>query len=285
MGSISADRLQSVGRIGKTIKDMIRHENFNSSYVATRHIDVWLPPGYEDEPARRYPVLYMHDGQNCFSAGESSMGVAWDVQHALARLIESGEARAAIIVGIWNLPLLRYPEYRPARPFRYLSETARATILAGLGGEPLSDDYLAFIVSELKPFIDATYRTSPDRDNTFIMGSSMGGLISLYAVCEYPEVFGGAGCVSSHWPSVEGVIIPYLHDHLPDPATHRFYFDFGNETLDALYAPLQAETDKVMDAAGYTPDHNWMTRAFPGTNHSEIAWQARVDIPLRFLLA
>jgi predicted alpha/beta superfamily hydrolase len=263
---------------------MIRHENFPSSYVASRHIDVWLPPGYEDAAGHHYPVLYMHDGQNCFNAGESSMGVAWDVQHALARLIESGEAKAAIIVGIWNLHMLRYPEYRPAKPFHYLSKTAQTRILAGLGGTPMSDEYLSFIVSELKPFIDATYRTSPDRHNTCIMGSSMGGLISLYAVCEYPEVFGGAGCVSTHWPAVEGVIIPYLKAHLPDPATHCLYFDYGNETLDALYAPLQAETDKVMAAAGYSHGENWLTLAFPGTNHSEVAWQDRVHFPLQFLL-
>jgi predicted alpha/beta superfamily hydrolase len=264
---------------------MIRHENFPSQRVAPRHVDVWLPPGYEDGPGRRYPVLYMHDGQNCFNGAESSMGVAWNVQHALTRLIEAGEARAAIIAGIWNLPLRRYPEYRPARPFLYLSEPARARILAGLGGAPLSDDYLAFITSELKPFIDANYRTLPGRDDTFIMGSSMGGLISLYAVCEYPEVFGGAGCVSTHWPAVEGVIIPYLRDYLPDPVTHRLYFDYGNETLDTLYGPLQAETDEVVATAGYTRGQNWVTRAFPGTNHSEAAWQERVEIPLRFLLA
>lgn len=263
---------------------MIRHENFTSAYVATRHVDVWLPPGYDDDPARRYPVLYMHDGQNCFRPEDSSFGVAWEVQHALARLIATGETRPAIIAGIWNLPMLRYLEYRPAKPFLSLSETARTAVLEGLGGMPLSDNYLAFIVTELKPFIDATYRTRPGRADTFVMGSSMGGLISLYAIGEYPAVFGGAGCVSTHWPAVEGVIIPYLQEHLPDPATHRLYFDYGTETLDTLYAPLQAETDKVMAAAGYVPGVNWVTQSYPGTNHSEGAWQARVAIPLRFLL-
>jgi predicted alpha/beta superfamily hydrolase len=263
---------------------MIRHEDFPSQHVKPRHIDVWLPPSYDDDPDRRYPVLYMHDGQNCFLPEDSSFGVAWEVQHALARLIAAGEARPAIIAGVWNIHMLRYPEYRPAKPFLYLSEPARAAVVDGLGGMPFSDSYLAFIVSEQKPFIDRTYRTRPGLADTFIMGSSMGGLISLYAICEYPDVFGGAGCVSTHWPAVEGVITPYLRERLPDPASHRIYFDYGTETLDALYAPLQAETDKVMVAAGFTQGDNWVTRVFPGTNHSESAWQSRVDIPLRFLL-
>ena len=169
----------------------------------------------------------MHDGQNCFNAADCGYGVAWEVQHALARLIATGQARPAIIVGVWNIPARRVLEYRPARPFGYLSATARQRILAPMGGAPLSDDYLAFVVHELKPFIDASYRTRPDRDDTFVMGSSMGGLISLYAICEYPDVFGGAGCVSTHWPAVEGVIVPYLRDRLPDPTTHRLYFDYG----------------------------------------------------------
>lgn len=264
---------------------MIRHENFPSEHVAPRHVDVWLPPGYEQGLSRRYPVLYMHDGQNCFDPADSAFGVAWEVQNALLQLIRAGQTRPAIIVGVWNLHMLRYPEYRPAKPFLYLSEHARYLVTGGLGGWPFSDSYLRFIVGELKPFIDTTYRTLPDRQDTFIMGSSMGGLISLYAICEYPDVFGGAGCVSTHWPAVEGVIIPYLRDHLPEPASHRIYFDHGTETLDALYPPLQAETDKAMAEVGYTHGDNWVTIAFPGTGHFETAWQERVHVPLRFLLA
>jgi pimeloyl-ACP methyl ester carboxylesterase len=112
----------------------------------------------------------------------------------------------------------------------------------------------------------------------------MGGLISLYAICEYPEVFGGAGCVSTHWPAVEGVIAPYLVENLPDPATHRLYFDYGTDTLDALYQPTQFLVDEVVAGAGYTRDVNWVTRKFPGAAHDERSWAQRVSIPLRFLL-
>lgn len=263
---------------------MDRYEYFPSEFIIPRHVDVWLPPGYDEQPERRYPVLYMHDGQNCFEPGDASYGVAWEVHYALARLIATGAAPPAIIVGVWNVAPRRFREYRPARPFAYLSEAARGRVLAGLGGEPLSDAYLNFLVRELKPFIDGQYRTLPGREMTSIMGASMGGLISLYALCEYPEVFGGAGCLSSHWPAVEGVIAPYLRDFLPDPATHRLYFDYGTATLDALYKPGQREVDELVVAAGYTTGLNWMTREFPGAAHFERDWQERVHIPLAFLL-
>ena len=262
---------------------MIRHENFPSRHVPARHVEVWLPPAY-DQGHGRYPVLYMHDGQNCFNAADCGFGVAWDAQGAMARLAAAGQARPAIIVGVGSSLARRTLLYRPARPFLALSAPARRAALAGRGGPPDSDAYLAFLVEEVKPFLDATYRTLPGRADTFVMGSSMGGLISLYALCEYPDVFGGAGCLSSHWPAVEGVIAPYLRDHLPDPATHWLYFDYGTTTLDALYAPGQAVVDGEMAAAGYSRGDNWQTLAFPGAAHNEIAWAERVRIPLRFLL-
>ena len=262
---------------------LIRHDNFPSRHVEPRHVDVWLPPGYDAGAARRYPVLYMHDGQNCFDPADAAFGVAWEVQHALGRLLATGEARPAIIIGVWNRHILRYPEYRPAKPFLRLSEQARIQVTASLGGMPISDAYLSFLVEELKPFLDATYRTLPERANTAIMGSSMGGLISLYAICEHPDVFGSAACVSTHWPAVEGVIVPYLRDRLPDPATHRLYFDHGTATLDALYTPLQAQIDPLLETAGYRRGDNWQTLIFPGAGHFEADWQARAHIPLRFL--
>lgn len=262
----------------------MRIEDFPSIHVEPRNVDIWLPPEYENEPDRRFPVLYMHDGQNCFAAEDSAFGVAWEVQRALQKLVAAGEARPAIIVGIWNVEQRRWLEYRPARPFDALSERARSRVTAGLGGMPESDAYLSFVVEEVKPHIDAKYRTLLGREHTLMMGASMGGLISLYAICEYPDVFGAAACVSTHWPAVEGVITPYLQQRLPDPNTHRIYFDYGTETLDSLYGPLQQVVDEVMAVAGYRQVDNWVTRKFPGAGHFESFWQARVHIPLRFLL-
>jgi predicted alpha/beta superfamily hydrolase len=116
------------------------------------------------------------------------------------------------------------------------------------------------------------------------MGSSMGGLISLYALCEYPDVFGGAACLSTAWTVAAGVAAHDLEASLPDPETHRIYFDYGNETKDGNYEPLQRMVDIQMKAAGYTEGENWVTKSFPGEEHSERAWRKRVDQPLQFLL-
>jgi predicted alpha/beta superfamily hydrolase len=119
----------------------------------------------------------------------------------------------------------------------------------------------------------------------------MGGLISMYAICEYPDIFGGAACMSTHWPgifTVENNPIPdaflgYLKSNLPDPTQHKLYFDFGTATLDALYEPFQNKADGIIAAKGYT-SKNWVTKKFEGADHSERAWANRLQIPLTFLL-
>jgi pimeloyl-ACP methyl ester carboxylesterase len=169
------------------------------------------------------------------------------------------------------------------------------------GGDPLSDGYLMFIVHELKPRIDRRFRVKIDRANTVIMGSSMGALISLYAIDEYPKVFGGAGMMSTHWPlflpaegqkdisdaeydAVSSAFERYLAPALPSPATHNLYFDHGTETLDATYARYQKRVDAVVARRGYRSGRNWISRNFPGQKHNEVSWASRVEVPLRFLL-
>ncbi|MDP2137150.1 MAG: alpha-amylase family glycosyl hydrolase, partial [Candidatus Didemnitutus sp.] len=260
-----------------------KHPAFPSQFVAARQVDVWLPPGYDASGAGRYPVVYMHDGQNLFDPATSYTGVPWGVDVAMDRLIARGAARPAIIVGIWNTPA-RFAEYMPQKattPAAVAKMIARFNLPAS---PPQADAYLRFLVEELKPFIDRSYRALPGREHTFIMGSSMGGLISAYAVTEYPEIFGGAGCVSTHWPADDGAVINYLAQHLPPPGAHKFYFDYGTEALDADYERYQRRVDAVMRAAGYTAGRDWLTRKFPGATHSESSWRERVDIPLSFLL-
>jgi predicted alpha/beta superfamily hydrolase len=146
-------------------------------------------------------------------------------------------------------------------------------------------------VQELKPYIDFTYSTNKDIANTIIGGSSMGGLISLYAICEYPQVFGAAICMSTHWPGfsvIENNPVPkafqnYLKTNLPDAINHKIYFDYGNKTLDESYAEHQTEVDKIMISKGFSPS-NWMTKFFEGDDHSEKAWNKRVHFPLEFML-
>ena len=160
------------------------------------------------------------------------------------------------------------------------------------GGVPESREYLRFIVEELKPFIDANYRTKTGREDTYLMGSSMGALISLYGLIRHPEVFSAAACVSTHWPlhvdmnEIEATrgFIDFLESAMPPPDSARVYFDFGSEELDGNYAPHQRLIDDMMRRLGYAEGEDWVTRRFEGAGHSEVYWNERVEIPLEFLL-
>lgn len=263
---------------------LIRHPSFASSLVDPRHVDVWLPPGYDGDEEGRYPVLYMHDGQNLFDPETAYIGVSWGIDAAMNGLVAKGTAPWAIIVGIWNTEN-RMREYMPQKLDQsWTRPRVRARFVREYGGPPLSDAYLRFLVTELKPFIDCTYRTLPGQERTFIMGSSMGGLISLYALCEFPAVFGGAACLSTHWPACSEALIGYLRVALPLPGQHRIYFDHGTETLDASYDLYQSQVDEVMRERGYEEGVGWITLKFAGAEHSERAWRERVYLPLQFLL-
>lgn len=254
-----------------------------SKHVAARYVDVWLPPGYSAKKSRRYPVVYVHDGQNLFDPASSFIGVDWGIDETMTRLIAERKVPPAIIVAIWNTPR-RLAEYMPQKPLATLKEAELEEMFKSVRREPLADAYLRYLVTELKPAIDARYRTQPDRAHTSIMGSSMGGLISLYALCEYPDVFGAAACLSTAWQVANGVTVRELKNSLPDPRTHRFYFDFGTGTNDGSIEPFQNQADEVLKAAGYSEGRNWVTKKFSGEEHSERAWRKRVDVPLQFLL-
>jgi predicted alpha/beta superfamily hydrolase len=115
---------------------------------------------------------------------------------------------------------------------------------------PISDNYLRFLVNELKPFVDRRYRTRPEREFTFLMGSSMGGLISLYAICEYPHIFGGAGCLSTHWPIAHRSFGKYLKARLPEPRRHKIYLDYGDEANSAGYLVRQKRVEHIIREKG-----------------------------------
>jgi hypothetical protein len=274
---------------------LIKVDSFPSVHIDPRMILVWLPPGYDSTKA--YPVLYMQDGQMLFDSTITWTQQEWKVDETMSRLILRDSIRSAIVVGIPNNGLLRWSEYVPQAILDSLPVETRALVIRRwLQDNPLSNRYLKFIVTELKPYIDEHYSTLPDPTNTFLVGSSMGAIISLYGMCEYPDVFGGAACLSTHWPlNIPGLEDPdiridvpatfrnYLKAHLPPPAGHRLYFDYGSATLDSLYKPYQVMVDSVVLKKGYTAD-NWMTMEFPGEDHTERAWAKRLHIPIQFLL-
>jgi enterochelin esterase-like enzyme len=269
-----------------------------SRYADPRRVVVWLPSSYSAH-APKHAVLYMHDGQNLFDKAIAGYGMEWQIDETLDRLIREKKVRPTVVVGIWNTPK-RLQEYVPSKAFQYLPPNYRDKVRTLYGGHPLSDGYLKFIVRELKPMIDRRFRVKTDRAETVIMGSSMGSLISLYAIDEYPSVFGGAGMMSTHWPLfmtaagksvgdaeyevVSSAFERYLAPALPNPRTHKLYFDHGSETLDAIYARYQRRIDGVVARRGYRKGVNCLSLSFPGQKHNEISWASRVDVPLRFLL-
>lgn len=156
---------------------------------------------------------------------------------------------------------------------------------------PLADAYLKFLVTELKPFIDKNYSTKTDQENTFLCGSSMGGLISIYGMCEYPNIFGGVACLSTHWigtfdnnKQIPAGINEYLKRHLPSPIGHKIYFDHGTVGLDANYPEYQKQVDMIVTKAGYDKK-TFQSLEFPGEDHNEKYWSSRLYIPLTFILA
>ncbi|PWD99557.1 alpha/beta hydrolase [Marinilabilia rubra] len=249
-----------------------------SDFIPARDVMVMLPPGYNE--AQSYPVLYMHDGQMLFDSATTWNEQEWGMDEVITKLIREKKIRPVIVVGIYNTEN-RALEYMPNAPKAELDTMERPK---GFEGEVMSDHYLKFLTKELKPFIDETFATQPGPGNTFIMGSSMGGLISCYAISEYPGVFGGAACLSTHWPAMDGVFLKYVEKNLPEPATHKIYFDYGTATLDSLYEPFQEKVDVHVANQGYIQGENWMTKKFKGADHSENAWRKRVHIPLEFLL-
>lgn len=275
-----------------------RIDSFSSKYISPRNIDIWLPAGFNKNT--KYPVLYMHDGQMLFDSTHTWNKTSWDIDDAITQLVAEHKMPNIIVVGIWSNGISRHADYFPQQPYESLSKEEKERINSAVKTSGLSffkkenyvqsDRYLKFIVKELKPFIDSAYPTLKDYKNTIIGGSSMGGLISMYAICEYPEVFGGAICMSTHWPgifSMQDNPIPnafnqYLENKLPSPSNHKLYFDYGTKTLDSLYEPLQKRIDQTIKQKGYT-NTQWETRKFEGDEHSELAWRKRVNIPLSFM--
>jgi predicted alpha/beta superfamily hydrolase len=275
-----------------------RIDSFSSRYVKPRNIDIWLPEGYSSK--KKYAVIYMHDGQMLFDSNMNWNKQEWKVDETLSQLASLQKIKECIVVGIWNTGNSRYADYFPEKPFLMMNKEEREKVL-DLGRKieyrkmneqkPVSDSYLRFLVEELKPMVDKKYATMPDRKHTFIAGSSMGGLISWYALCEYPQIFGAAACLSTHWPGiftnfenpVPAAFLKYLSQKLPKAGNHRFYFDHGTATLDSLYEAHQQKVDSLFNTKGYNKS-NFKSLKFDGANHSENAWAKRLDIPFLFLV-
>ena len=265
-----------------------RIPEFKSQFITPRDIAVWLPDGYQIGDS--CDVLYMHDGNMLFDATTTWNHQEWQVDEIMDSLIKAGTIRPCIVVGVYNTDD-RLTEYFPEKTWQYVPEADRKKAkLDKLTG----DAYLKFMVEELKPFIDEHYKPLTSREHTFMMGSSMGGLISLYALCEYPQVFGGVACLSSHlsmghlpdgfkgdtWATG---FREYVNQHLPEANSSLIYMDHGTKDFDADYGKYQTLLDSVITAKGWDKDH-YMSLVFDGHGHNETCWAKRLDQPLQFLL-
>ena len=271
-----------------------RIENFPSKYVAYRTVDIWLPINYSE--TKKYQVLYMHDGQMLFDAKTTWNKQEWGVDEKMDSLNQKKAIKEVIVVAVWNIPTIRHLNYFPQKAIDFLSDSDKKFVIDEAKKINLdltqisSDNYLKFLVSEVKPYIDSHFSVYTDKENTAIMGSSMGGLISMYALCEYPDVFGKAACLSTHWiglKNVENNPIPnaffkYLQAKLPNPKTHKIYFDFGTKTLDAEYVRYEKNVNDILKAKGFDAT-NSKNLKFENADHTENSWNKRLEIPLQFL--
>ena len=222
-----------------------------------RDIVVWVPIGYNNQknPDKKYPVLYMHDGQNIMDPKTAFVGKDWRVDETVMKLIKQKKIKEIIVVGIYNSPD-RLDEYS-------WSEKGQ--------------NYLKFIVTELKPFIDSKYKTLSDKDNTAVMGSSMGGLISFYAAWHYPEVFSMAGCLSSSFYYNNDRSIKQVEEYTGHKKHIKFYIDHG-EDGNVRGQKMFVELSKKGYVIGQDIDYYYV----PGAEHNEREWAARLERPLLF---
>jgi predicted alpha/beta superfamily hydrolase len=265
-----------VTRPASTLHGNVRvHHDFASRQLgSTRTLLVWLPPGYDQTRDARYPVLYLHDGQNVFDAATSSSGVEWQADETATRLIAAHRLRPLILVGVYS-NADRINELAPFRDPRH--------------GGGKGDAYLDFLVDTVKPFIDRTYRTRTEPDDTAIVGSSLGGLISLYAAFRRPDVFGAAGVLSPSLFWADRAMLRYAREH-PLTARPKLWIDIGTEEG---RAPLARDISEhvlncrdlvaLLEQQGYRRDVDLHYEEVSGGQHHERDWATRFDRVLLFL--
>lgn len=271
-----------------------RIDSFPSKFIVPRPVDIWLPDGYSAE--KKYAVLYMHDGQMLFDSLTTWNKQEWKVDEWAGKLQKEGKTKDFIVVAPHNISKIRWNDYYPEKTMNYLPTAVRDSLTnvaqkKGANTDLYADEYLKFLTQELKPFVDKNYSVLTDQQNTVISGSSMGGLISMYAVSEYPDIYGAAACISTHWPGgfvydenpLPAAIFDYMKENVPSPTNHRFYFDYGTKTLDQYYSQYAPNVDQIFSDKGYD-ETNFVNRKFEGTDHSENSWNQRLDIPFTFLL-
>lgn len=257
------------------VGDIRLHRQFYSRYLEfERDIIVYLPPSYKHNPNRRYPVLYMQDGNNSMDPRTSFAGVSWEVNDTVERLVKEGMMEEIIVVGIYNTP---------ARLYEY---TWTQMIIDGpemRGGH--GKKYARFLTKELKLFIDRHYRTLSDRENTAIMGSSLGGLINFYIGRHYPDVFGKVAMMSPSFWWGNGIVYKHVQTF---PTDLKLWMDMGIYECGSDQPDSNAYTLRMTRRMresflnlGYKENVNFCYFEDPHGHHNEYSWARRLHRPLR----
>lgn len=253
------------------------HPAFASRLLGNeRTLAVYVPPGYDTDTERRYPVLYMHDGQNLFDTATAAFGVAWEAGRTATRLIRSGRIEPILIVGIYNTP---------DRIQEYTTCVDPATHSGGRG-----ELYARFVLREVKPFIDTHYRTKPSREHTAVAGSSLGGLVSLTMVQHHHDQISMCAAISpSLWWAGARLLDELAAEHAWMPSV-RFWLDMGtNEGANhAIYGAGIARTrrlSKLFRSAGLVARRDYRYVEARGGEHNEANWGGRFKRVLKFFFA
>lgn len=233
------------------------HEFYSYNLKNERDIIVWLPPSYSSS-TKRYPVLYMHDGQNLFNPQTSFIGYDWKVDETITRLLNKNEIEEIIVVGIYNTRD-RLEEYN------YFTDKGKS--------------YAQFIIQELKSHIDENYRTKHSADNTAVMGSSLGGFISFQLMWNIPSVFGKAGCLSNSFWIDNKAVFPMVKNSPKIIKKIKLYMDCGDCETELIED--NKNMYKLLTEIGYNDSLKWHIEK--GGIHSEVDWAKRLHIPLKFL--
>lgn len=251
------------GQITGTVK---YHRGMKGAGIQDRDLIVWLPPGYETDRNRRYPVLYMHDGQNVFDPVTSAFGVDWSIDETANDLIKKKSIAPIVVVGIYNTGD-RMKEYTPGD-----KGTA----------------YMDFIVKTVKPLIDSTYRTKPDRKNTIVGGSSAGGIISFMLVWEHPDIFSKAICMSPAFKTPTSMGAGWDYAKVVATSTGKkkdvfFYIDNGGVGLESQLQPGVDEMITALKSKGYQEGKDFSVVIDPTAKHSEADWAKRLPNALKLV--
>jgi predicted alpha/beta superfamily hydrolase len=247
---------------------IVRHTFYSNSLKNERLIDIYLPPGYETETATSYPVIYMHDGNNLFDPEMAFGDVVWEVDSTIEKLLKINQIEKVIVVGIHNTMGREYE-------YTWVEMEEEGNIVGGGGPK-----YAEFIINELKPFIDSTFRTLTDRENTAVMGSSLGGLISFYLGLYYPDVFSKIGAMSPSLWWADKIILEHARKIRNDL---KVWIDMGTEeNMD------QADLRKIKEILvekGYVEGETLAYLEDKGADHNEQDWAKRFYLPLLFFFS